>query len=414
MLRPGNAGAWDSSQISSPSVVRTDNGGYVMYYGGFGDTLQGMVGMAISPDGVTWTKYNDPATTEAPYAESDPVLAPSDSGWDNTSVERPHVQHTPDGWVMLYRSGGTGGPINFGLGYALSSDGIHWNRSENNPVLQTRDVPQATGIYFINMVYHGGTYFVTWELTKGGPVTDVSDIYLATHDGPLPAGKVSQSTPAPTANTGTTIVPTSAATAAPTAVPTTQVVPTVAIPGNNSRTFPETGQTVKGVFLDYWDKNGGLAQQGFPISGVIGEISKLNGKPYTVQYFERAVFEYHPEEKAPYNVLLSQLGTFQYQKKYPGGAPGQTPSSEPGAVLFPETGKHLGGKFLDYWKSHGGLAQQGYPISEEFTEVSDLNGKPYTVQYFERAVFEHHPENQPPYDVLLSQLGTFQYKEEHP
>jgi hypothetical protein len=53
------------------------------------------------------------------------------------------------------------------------------------------------------------------------------------------------------------------------------------------------------------------------------------------------------------------------------------------------------------------LAQQGYPLSEEFAETSQLDGKPYTVQYFERAVFEYHPENQPPYDVLLSQLGTY-------
>ncbi len=29
------------------------------------------------------------------------------------------------------------------------------------------------------------------------------------------------------------------------------------------------------------------------------------------------------------------------------------------------------------------------------------------MQYFERAEFELHPENQPPYDVLLAQLGTF-------
>jgi len=33
------------------------------------------------------------------------------------------------------------------------------------------------------------------------------------------------------------------------------------------------------------------------------------------------------------------------------------------------------------------------------------------VQYFERAVFEAHPENAPPYDVLLSQLGTFRYQQ---
>jgi hypothetical protein len=77
---------------------------------------------------------------------------------------------------------------------------------------------------------------------------------------------------------------------------------------------------------------------------------------------------------------------------------------------FPETKQLVCGRFLKYWQEHGGLAQQGFPISSEFQEKSDLNGQVYTVQYFERAVFEHHPENQPPYDVLLSQLGTFRYK----
>ncbi|MEO8288501.1 MAG: hypothetical protein ABI670_18920 [Chloroflexota bacterium] len=185
-----------------------------------------------------------------------------------------------------------------------------------------------------------------------------------------------------------------------------------ALPGEGSRLFPETGKTMSGIFMNYWDQNGGLAQQGFPISNVIGEISDLNGQPYTVQYFERAVFEYHPENQAPYNVLLSQLGTFQYKKKYPNGAPGQRPS-QTNAQLFKETNHWVGGKFLQYWQQHGGLAQQGYPISDEFTEVSELNGQAYLVQYFERAVFEYHPENQPPNDVLLSQLGTFQYRQKY-
>jgi beta propeller repeat protein len=188
--------------------------------------------------------------------------------------------------------------------------------------------------------------------------------------------------------------------------------PPAQLPGAGSQTFPETGKTASGIFLDYWNNNGGLAQQGYPISDVIGEISELDGKPYTVQYFERAVFEYHPENQAPYNVLLSQLGTFQYKKKYPNGAPGQKPNHTDGQ-LFSQTGHWVGGKFLQYWQSHGGLAQQGYPISDEFTEVSDLNGQPYLVQYFERAVFEYHPENPPPNDVLLSQLGTFQYRQKY-
>jgi hypothetical protein len=90
------------------------------------------------------------------------------------------------------------------------------------------------------------------------------------------------------------------------------------------------------------------------------------------------------------------------------GMPGTTAAqSSGGCQTFPQTGHKVCGRFLTYWQSHGGLAQQGYPLSEEFQETSDLNGLPYTVQYFERAVFEYHPENKPPYDVELSQLGTY-------
>jgi hypothetical protein len=181
----------------------------------------------------------------------------------------------------------------------------------------------------------------------------------------------------------------------------------------DSRTFPETGHTVSGAFLAYWQQHGGLAQQGFPISDEMQERSDTDGKTYRVQYFERAVFELHPELAAPNNVLLSLLGVFLYQQNYPNGAPGQVANTSAGAVLFNETGKHLGGRFLAYWQQHGGLAQQGYPISEEFDERSDLDGNTYRVQYFERAVFEMHTENQPPYDVLLSQLGTFRYRQKY-
>ncbi len=136
----------------------------------------------------------------------------------------------------------------------------------------------------------------------------------------------------------------------------------------------------------------------------------------TTQYFERAVFELHPENAPPNNVLLSLLGVHEYGRKYPnpGGAPAQTPNTSTGSVLFQEIGKRLGGKFLEYWQAHGGLRQQGYPISDEFSERSALDGKVYTVQYFERAVFELHPDNGgTPYEVLLSQLGTARLKDKY-
>ncbi|HUP27359.1 MAG TPA: plastocyanin/azurin family copper-binding protein [Chloroflexia bacterium] len=176
-----------------------------------------------------------------------------------------------------------------------------------------------------------------------------------------------------------------------------------------SITYPETGNSMRGEYLEYWQKNGGLPQQGFPISEEMQEKSDTDGKFYTIQYMERSVFEMHPENKAPYEVLLSLLGNFEYKKKYPNGAPGQQPNTSKGSIQFKETGKRLGGRFLEYWQKNGGLAQQGFPISDEFQEKSDLNGKTYLVQYFERAVFEYHPENKAPYDVLLSQLGRFRY-----
>ena len=175
----------------------------------------------------------------------------------------------------------------------------------------------------------------------------------------------------------------------------------------NTRYFPQTGKILSGKFLEYWTSHGGLEQQGYPVSDTLAEKSDIDGKVYTVQYFERAVFEAHPENPAPHDVLLSLLGTLHYKERYPTGAPGQVPNNTVGSLLFPETGKRLGGVFLDYWEKHGALAQQGYPISDEFTEVSALDGKQYKVQYFERAVFEYHPENAgTPYEVLLSHLGT--------
>jgi hypothetical protein len=109
-------------------------------------------------------------------------------------------------------------------------------------------------------------------------------------------------------------------------------------------------------------------------------------------------------------VLLALLvgGLGLYQSSTQANAQGAT------SRYFAETGHTVNGRFLTYWNSHGGLAQFGYPLTDEFPEKSDLNGQTYTVQYFERAVMEYHPENQPPYDVLLSQLGTYRLHEKYP
>ena len=73
-------------------------------------------------------------------------------------------------------------------------------------------------------------------------------------------------------------------------------------------------------------------------------------------------------------------------------------------LYFQETGHNLSGLFQQYWQQNGGLPIFGFPISEQIQEqLSD--GNTYTVQYFERARFELHTENQPHYNVELGQFG---------
>ncbi len=73
---------------------------------------------------------------------------------------------------------------------------------------------------------------------------------------------------------------------------------------------------------------------------------------------------------------------------------------------FPATGHSLGGAFRAFWEARGGLARFGYPLTEELIEPEPGTGRPRTVQYFERARFEHYPElSGTPYEVQLTRLG---------
>jgi hypothetical protein len=83
-------------------------------------------------------------------------------------------------------------------------------------------------------------------------------------------------------------------------------------------------------------------------------------------------------------------------------------------VAFPESGKAVCGHFLEYWAANGGMARHGLPLTDEFTEANSATGQRYAVQYFERARFEYHPGNAPPYDVQLGLLGLEQFAPRYP
>ena len=149
--------------------------------------------------------------------------------------------------------------------------------------------------------------------------------------------------------------------------------------------FPETGKCMHGIFLGYWQARGGVQQFGYPITDELTE----NGR--TVQYTERARFEFHPDNRdTPSEVLLSRLGADLVAGRRE-SAFGRV-SKPANGVYFNETGHTLKEPFLSYWQLNGGLPVYGYPISEAFSERSQTDGKTYQVQYFERNRLEHHPE----------------------
>jgi hypothetical protein len=174
-------------------------------------------------------------------------------------------------------------------------------------------------------------------------------------------------------------------------VPTTAVSSAKPLNIPNNIYFHETGHNLSNVFRNYWDNNGGLALFGYPISEELQE----NG--LTVQYFERARFEYHPENSGTGNdVQLGLLGMEATAGRKEAGEPPFQPvpaiPNTDNQVYFSQTGHSVKGGFKARWEALGGVSRFGYPISEEFPEVSPLDGKVYVVQYFERIRFEFHPE----------------------
>jgi outer membrane protein assembly factor BamB len=216
-------------------------------------------------------------------------------------------------------------------------------------------------------------------------------------------------TPQPTSPPQPTTTPTPAAPAAPPPPVVAGGLPTERVDAaGEGRYFAETGHNVKGPFLDFFDSTGGVDYFGYPRT----EEIVLDGR--RVQYFQRARMELFPEQAGtPFAVQLTLLGDILTadRRPFPQGQPsvpqGQPSDNTAEARYFPEVSHTLRGPFLRYFDANDGLIRLGYPISEELQEPNeDGSGRSYTVQYFQRARMEHHPEQAgTPYEVQLGLLG---------
>lgn len=164
--------------------------------------------------------------------------------------------------------------------------------------------------------------------------------------------------------------------------------------------IPETGQTIDGVFLDYWRANSGIANYGYPVTPEVEEDGHI------VQYYQYARFEYWPDDPDGNVVHLGDIGQELRPHMVLRNAPvaaGTNNQSNTGNELakmarawlplgekdaarpttdswryVPETKHSIQHGFKTLWESIGEADYLGNPLSEEFI----LSGVTY--QVFER------------------------------
>jgi predicted GH43/DUF377 family glycosyl hydrolase len=154
VVSPGPS-TWDAENIEVPCVLTDGTSGFKMWYEGvpFGlDTVR--VGYATATSETTWTKANN----------INPLLSPTPGTWEPTWLRSPRVLFNGVTYQMWYSAGPPYNTNNRGIGYATSLDGIGWERSSANPVLQsTPGTWDAGGIWAGDVLFDGTTYHLWYQ-----------------------------------------------------------------------------------------------------------------------------------------------------------------------------------------------------------------------------------------------------------
>jgi hypothetical protein len=134
----------------------------------------------------------------------------------------------------------------------------------------------------------------------------------------------------------------------------------------------ETGHNVHGVFLTFYRAHNGAENFGAPLTEALWERDRI------VQYFERARFEYHPENPEPYRVQLGLLGELYGITDLPIKSHAIPPANNPNFRYFPDSGQMISFAIKEYFDKSGGINILGYPVSGLRFESGSF------VQYFQR------------------------------
>ena len=161
------------------------------------------------------------------------------------------------------------------------------------------------------------------------------------------------------------------------------------------RYYPETGHTIDGQFVQFFDQQGGLEILGYPITDAF--IDPANG--WLIQYFQNARMELMLDpgtgEMTP---ILSPLGEWLNGWDPPVNQKG---ASQEGCTYFTQSGHSVCFAFLEFFTAHGGFQTLGLPVSEFKLEGERL------VQYFQGYRLDWTPEEANP--VRVAPLGRIHF-----
>jgi hypothetical protein len=206
VFTPSGGASFDSVSVAFPSVVKSGSQ-YLMYYRGW-DGSQSTIGLATSPNGVSWTRYsgtytrilgNNPSVIflnnewrmyyrNGISTTSRISVATSSDGFTWSTLETDIVKipagfvdaYAPtvmfsDGVFSMWFDAGTGTGSGNQLFYASSTDGLEWTVYPDNPLPGVSDPGYPAAITAGNTTY----------LWYAGDFPNLN-IYLATTISPIP------------------------------------------------------------------------------------------------------------------------------------------------------------------------------------------------------------------------------------
>ncbi|MFA6597917.1 MAG: hypothetical protein WCS69_09350 [Ignavibacteriaceae bacterium] len=146
VLSPGETGTWDSYGVSLGAVIK-ENGIYKMYYTGnpYHDGPY-QIGLAVSADGINWSKNPKPILNTDTLPNS----------WATAS----EVIKVNNKYYMYYSTS-----ISFKrvVCLAFSDDGINWVKYSNNPILTVTKQWEGIGTYYPSVIQSQNKFVMTYQ-----------------------------------------------------------------------------------------------------------------------------------------------------------------------------------------------------------------------------------------------------------